>query len=438
MHIRILLSVLVLLAIPVGVEATGPEGETEILFAEGLLEYNRGNYDEAQVSFARALVLDPDYAPAAYFLGMSYYRQEKYADAALAFKIAAKKDKKQPEPHFYRGISFYRMDLPYNALPELQRAHKVAGDGPLKELADSYIRVITGSSEWAEWRRRPWFFYTSLSTQYDSNVTLDPENITLTNLPSDQSDVQIAAQVGGGYHIIQRKKYRFTWEGYYFQTIYPDLNEFSFGLAHVELRNQVALGKFVLRLPAIYEFSLLGSDAYLQSPQLKPSLSHLAADRFLTRLTTLLRYHRFFESVIDPAQDRDAWNLVTELAEYIYFAKRRRYLKVSYSFEQNWAKGADWDYSAHTIGGAFYTPLAWDVSTYVYAFYTVDKNFSNVDSIIGTKRDDARHHYGIRFSWPVYYGLNLSVHYDFQRNSSNQAIFEYNKHLVGVTFDYRI
>ena len=140
----------------------------------------------------------------------------------------------------------------------------------------------------------------------------------------------------------------------------------------------------------------------------------------------------------NSAQRRDAINLEGELEQFFYFDGRQRYFKVGYLFENNWARGDDWDYLSHTVGGAFFTPIAWEVTTYLFGYYTIDKSFQNTDSVIGTRRDDSHQYYGIVFSRPIIDGITLSVHYTYRKNSSNQAFFQYNKHLAGVTFGFNI
>ena len=428
---------------PLVAQAAGSRGKAEIAFSQGLLAYNRKEYAQAEKKFQRSHQLDPTRADAPFFLGMSRFRLERYPQAVQAFddSIALKRD--NPEPVFYRGLSLYRMDRKGEALADFKKAESLASEGPVKDLASSYARSLergktAPSEEGAGRPKKRWSFYGSLTTQYDSNVTLDPENITLASLPSDQGDVQLAVRVGGSYDVVRREKYRLVPEVFYYQTIYPDLEDFSYGLAHVEVRNEYRSGNLFLRVPVAYEFSILQTSKYLQSAQLNPSVSYLLAKYFLTQFSPKFRLDYFFQTLTNNAQDRDARNLQLEIAEYLYFDQKKRYLKVSYFYEKNWADGSDWDYQSHNIGVALFSPIVWKVSAYFSAGVTVDKDFDSVDSIIGVERDDFGFNYGLTLSRPVTDFMTVSTHYNFRHNSSNIGFFEYNKHLAGVTFGFHL
>lgn len=64
--------------------------QSPILFMQlGLLQYNNREYDAAAESLERALELQPDYANAQYFLGLSYVRLGRNADAIDQFTALA-------------------------------------------------------------------------------------------------------------------------------------------------------------------------------------------------------------------------------------------------------------------------------------------------------------------------------------------------------------
>lgn len=439
MGLRHRLAVLLFLLLPITSLAAGMEGQAEIAFAAGLVAYQEQDYVGAQLYFDRAALLNPQHKSAGFFRGLSAYQRGHYAEALPDLARAAAANPQDAEPQLYQGLCHYQLNQKEQALPFLQRAYDLAPPGDTRNQARHYITELGGTvpAEQDE-HAKDWFFFANLSTVYDSNISLDPENLTLTTLPSDQDDVQISMQVGGGYHIIDGPQYRFTIAGSYYQALYPDLNQFNFGLARIEFRNQWVWGDFFFYVPVAYEFSLLATSKYLQRAELAPVFGYWAADRFLTRLRVRARYNDFFQSASSAPQDRDAINVEAELAEYFYFDERKRYFKVAYAFERNWAQGGDWDYLAHTIRGAFYSPIAWKVDTYLFAAYTLDRNFDSVDSVLGARRDDNHQFYGIRLSRPLIDGLSLSLHYSFRRNRSNLAVFQYNKHIVGVTFAFRI
>ncbi len=439
MGFRRILVIALCIGLPLTGLAAGLQGQAEIAFAEGLIAYQEQDYVGAQLYFDRAAQLNPQHESAAFFRGLSSYQRGQYAKAIPDFKAAAAANPQAVEPHYYQGLAYYHLNRKDEALRAFKQTYKQAPPGDISRNASNYIAEITGTVPTYRGRHgKPWFFFANVGTLYDSNVSLDPEDLTLATLPSDQDDIQISAYVGAGYHLVSGPVYRFTSAASYYQAFYPDLNSFDFGLARAELRHQWTVGKFLFKLPFAYEFSLLGHDKYMQRPEVAPSIAYWAGKQYLIRMRTRLRYNDFFQNPSSAAQDRDAWNMGIELAQFFYFDKQRRYFKLSYNFERNWAQGNDWDYLAHTIGAAFFNPIVWKIDSYLFATYTVNRDYDNVDSIFGSRRQDNYQNYGIRFSRPIVKGLSLSLHYGFQRNRSNLAIFQYNKHTAGVTFAFRI
>ncbi|MBU6427221.1 tetratricopeptide repeat protein [Patescibacteria group bacterium] len=71
-----------------------------LYFQLGLLEYNAKAYDQAAQALAKAVELQPQYANAQYFLGLSYVRLNKIADAITQFEDLAKTNPDNQEISF--------------------------------------------------------------------------------------------------------------------------------------------------------------------------------------------------------------------------------------------------------------------------------------------------------------------------------------------------
>lgn len=419
-------------------------GKAEIAFSQGLLNYQKGQYAQAQQQLSRAIELNPEHGTAAYFLGMTFFHTENYPEAITAFNQAVAHDEADPNAFFYRGLSHYRlgqMDLGQMDLGETKSAEadfeKVVAltpDGPLKELAQSYLRSLQGPLKNNVATAKSWFVNATLTSLFDTNASLDPDNLTLASLPSDQNDAQIAVQARGGYHWFENDWYRLTTEASYYQSAYLELDRFNYGLAHAELGNQFHWGNLGLQAPVSYEFSLLGRDKYLNSLQMAPTVSYTLGRRLLSQLTSRARYDGFFQTFTNAAQDRDAWNLQLELAEYLLTDDQKHYVKTAYIFEKNWADGNDWDFHIHKIELATLTPFFAGINLDLHAVFTLERQFASVDSVLGSKRNDFGQAYGVGLSRQIIDHLSIKAHYDYYLNDSNQGVFTYNRHLAGVTF----
>lgn len=182
----------------------------------------------------------------------------------------------------------------------------------------------------------------------------------------------------------------------------------------------------------MYEFSVLGAAKFLGVFAMAPNVSYFWKDRMLTQIGAPVAYNNFFQTGAG-AQNRDAWNLKPGIAQYVFFNDRKHYVAVSYNYEHNWASGNDWDYHANTVIVSTLLPLPWQMDLYVFGNATFNYNFNNVDSVIGTRRKDTLYMVGANLSKNFMKHLDVSVHYNFWKENSNQAFFTYDRNLVGVT-----
>lgn len=417
------------------VHAADNAGRAEIAFSEGLLSYNSKKYDAAVKSFSSAVTLNPKNAEARHFLGMTQFQRGNYAAAIQAFDAAIALKNDVAESYFYRGLSAYRSGLKDKAAADFKKARAMASPGPVKDLSQSFIRNIDAGEEvaqTAEEEAKRWYVYGSLSTSYDSNVSLNPDSLSLANLPSDTRDAEFALRGGGGYRVVDTKKFQLAPEAFYYQSLHPRLNGYNFGLGHVGIQNKFMTGHWTMGVPLTYEFSFLGTAKFLGAAAMSPNVSFFWMNRMLTQISMPTAYNDFFQTGAG-AQNRDAWNLLPGIAQYVFFNDKKHYVAVSYNYEKNLASGNDWDYHANTIIASGLFPLPWQMDFYVFGNITFDKNFNNVDSIIGTRRKDTLYMVGANLSRKFMEHLDVSLHYNYWNERSNQAFFTYDRNLVGVT-----
>jgi len=437
---RSLLLLCLLWWLPSEAWTAGPAAQAEIAYSKALLQYEKQEYATAEQGFARASQLDPQNFHATYFLGMSHFQQEEYQEAVDAFNKAIALKQVDPEPYYYRGIALYRLGQRRDALDDFIEVSNKAPEGEMQRMANAYILNIESGDAFlvGDGREKPWFIYADLAVNFDSNVTLDPEDVTISTLPSDQDDAQFVLMGGGGYHIVQKKNYRLTGEAFYVQTLYPDLSGFNYGLAHADITNQFRWGKGYTTIELGDEFSILATSKYLNSILAHLHHSQVWSKTFLTRVGSYTRRNIFFQNIANPAQNRDAWNLQPGIDQYFYFMNQRMYFDIYYRYEHNFATGNDWDFHAHRVGMAYFTPIAWKVYAYLFAEFLLDKDFNNVDSVLGMRRDDSGQYAGIQFSREVHEYVTVRIHYSFLRNASNLPIFQYNRHLAGAAVSFRM
>ncbi|PIR21221.1 MAG: hypothetical protein COV45_00310 [Deltaproteobacteria bacterium CG11_big_fil_rev_8_21_14_0_20_47_16] len=431
--------IVVLLALLISASALAADdaGRAEVAFSEGLLAYNNQNYNRAERDFSKAVSLNPKLQKAQHFLGMTEYQLGRYEAAQQAFGAAIALGDVASATRFYRGLSLYRIGQMTQARSDFVRAQELAPPGDIDNLSSSYVRNIDSGEEIqsvAVGESKRWYVYASYSTSYDSNVSLNPDNLALANLPSDSRDAEFALRGGGGYHVVDTKHLKITPEAFYYQSLHPRLTGFNYGLAHIGLQNKFIEGRWTMGIPTTYEFSTLGSTKFLGVVAVNPNVTYFWMNRMLTQIGMPTSYDDFFQTVTNNPQDRDAWNLLPGITQYVFFNDKKHYVALAYNYEKNWASGNDWDYHANTIVASGLLPLPWQMDLYVFGSFTFDKNFNNVDSVIGTRRKDTLYMAGANLTRKFFKYMDVTLHYNYWNENSNQAFFTYDRNLVGVTF----
>lgn len=378
--------------------AAGNAGLAQVAFSKGLLAYNQKNFIEAAQEFQTAVNLEPE---------------------------------KLPTAHLFLGLSLWQLGKTDEARPHFQAVINTSTSATDKQMAQNYL----GQKKSADRRLRG---NVSVAALYDSNVTLEPSAITVASLPSSKDDFVSQTSAGISYQMVAKKNYGFIANASYSQSIHADLDQFNYGLAHVDLTENFAHGNFWASSPLIYEYSLLGTNSYLNSYQWKPSLGLKEGKHFITVVRPWARRDAFLQDTTTHAQDRDAWSIDASVVQYFMLnQKQTAYISAGYTLESNLADGNDWDYTAHKIDITVGAPLFAKVNASVSTSITADEKYKHTDSIIGTKRSDDGVNITTSLSRELGKNFTLAGSYSFMKNNSNIAYFEYTRHLAGVTLAFR-
>ncbi|OGP09659.1 MAG: hypothetical protein A2048_03945 [Deltaproteobacteria bacterium GWA2_45_12] len=421
--------------------AAGPEGRAEVVFSKGLLEYNDWQYARAAVLFSEAASLNPRHHGAAYFAGLSHYNLKNSSQAIGFFKKAADLVPQDPSSHLFLGLSLWKEGKKEEARFQFETVLKLKASSSEKEIARGYLETNKSSlkKESAQPETtRPFFAYASLTTLFDSNVTLEPNDLSLSSLPSDKDDWVWGVGVGTGYHFVNREKYGLMVDVSHNHSIHAELEDFNYGVTHVGLTERFTHGSFWATLPLVYEASMLGSEGYLQSFQWNPNLGLKHGTHFISLFRPRARRDVFLQDTSTQDQDRDAWAVEGSFSEYFILNKKQSaYIMTGYTFGANLADGDDWDYLSHTLQAVAAFPLFWDLGIQGAASYLLDKNFFNTDSILGEERSDDAFTLTGSLYRRVGAWLTVTGFYSYTSNSSNIDYFEYKKHVGGLSLGFR-
>ena len=197
-HLAFVFGFLLLTMGPNGYAATQQtDSKTAVAtYTQGVQAFQHGDYHAALKAFLQARAKGYHDAKLTYSLGVTYYRLGRYAEATHEFKRLLSDPKLAALCHYNLGRIAEAQQNPTTALHEYRLTYAQAQQPSLKALADSQIRRLTG-------KHTPplrGFGYANVTTGYDDNVALAPQNSTVTQSSGAGSPL-MTVLLGGGYQL---------------------------------------------------------------------------------------------------------------------------------------------------------------------------------------------------------------------------------------------
>lgn len=367
-------------------------------YNNGYANFLLGNYEEAIVSLNEAKTLDP--------------------------KLATKAD-------YYAGISNFRLNQ-YNASKEnFEFVLRGNPDSNISKSVEDYLNVINSYNK---------KFYGTLSVgmQYDSNVSLEPEDV---NTFSGENDFSGIFFVNLGYKPFLREDAEFGFDYKGFLSLHFDVTDFNIQ----NHRFTVFGGKkysngFQIFADYYYEMVFIGDstvdERFSQTHSTKPGIAYNWSDRVSTQFTYNFKYRDF-----DDFPERDAFNHRWALSQTFRFYSGRLFLVPGAAFSLNTADdvaGArNYDYYSPE---AFFDMLALfnhglSVFANVYYYYQdyYNDDFGREDNQLGVRTIVSKN---------LFDGISLDFGYQYVLNNSDSSFpgfepFDYRRHIFTTAFSYR-
>ncbi len=365
-----------------------------------------GRSQEAVAIFEGLLAKDPAHVPTRYFLGQAHAR--------LGNRDAAMRE--------WQWVRDNGTGTPYEgwartALARFGEGREVALPPDLK----------------------PWSVTSRYGYEYDSNVTLKPNDGSLAGARDESAGRQVM-DLNLGYRARSRADGTVDLLYATRQSFHDDsLNEFNFHSEEFGLnaRKRLRWGARDLVAGARYDFLMGFLDDDLFSVSNRWTLS---ADARLTPRSQTVLFDRFTLSGFGPdgsepaRTSRDGATNDVGVTHYVYAEDFRSYLYARQEFNSSHTRGTNFDAVGSTSRVGVHAPLKdrlhLDVSTGLdLGFY---HNFSSVSSGDTSRRRDR--------VWDVYTALTyrlserlaLRGFYRFINGENQNNLFDYNRHLGGV------
>lgn len=389
----------------------------KVAFLEGMVLQKQGEHDAAIARFQHALDLDPAYAQAAEFqIALSLLKQRELKKARERLQAVILED-------------------PQTDLAAFARRYQ--------DLVERRIEL-----------EKPWRFTASVFGGYDSNVVLDPLDLTPAAAAAlGPTDDEESGFLNGRFRVdyvpILKGKWLFNASYSLFGNLYQNHSTTHDSVINtLQVSPGYNFGRFALNLSVIYNHAMVknpGYKKYMDTFAAGPLFRFLLKPNHIIEVSALYdvkEYNAEFNDSpsedVDNDRDADGWR---SYLGWIWTFKQTGFLNLRYEYAYEDTDGAYWENDTHRFAANLSYPLpkrlALQLSGQVYF-----QDYQNRQPVIGQsepwiEREDDVQEGSIGLTWNFRKNTTIIMQFMKTRANSNIDIYEYEREIFQAGVEYR-
>ena len=425
-------------------EAEGGEGEIsfeELQKTRAAHLFKLGKYQEALGEFEKLSQTYPaDTLPRRY-TGMTLTLLGRLDEAISIYQESLGREPENPALHYYLARVYHEQGAKDKAKEELEEVLRLDPEGFYGQPARIAIPVV-------ERRRlveKPWDVWIASGYEYDSNVTLAPNDKALRGT-DDESAGRYYLALGGKYKWFQRGRFD-SHAGYRLYRSFHDdsLNEFNYTFQEFflinEYRSMIFNREVKWGLRDSIPLGFLAGNLFSWGNELTFYVNGRVTKNTFTEL-----FHRY--SHIEFGPDGAIPNLTARDGEYnstgihhrFYFSNLTRYVFVGYEFQTAATQGNNFDRVGHFFQVGLNTPITKKlVFNVTGSFVTAD--YPHYSAEIAPIEPLARRDHDWVLFTSLTYNLtrnwSLQGFYRYGNSNNRNDIFQHDRQIGGVELLFR-
>lgn len=446
--------------------------DAEAAAIEGRCALHLERYDQAIDPLQRARDLDPSLEGLSADLAMAHYHRGDLAAASRELDAAEREDPEDPRVQLYRGLVLLDRSEDAAAAARFERAASLA-DAGVDPLASYYAglawqrarerqkaredleRVVAGDPDgpWADAARRRlaeldaatgfepgrWSASASTGVEYDDNVVLRGEGVSLPSDISDEDDWSVWWSADLRAELLRTENWAGGATGGYYGNAHFELEDFNqhTPTASLWLDRRVDDQSF-LRLQPFFGYTWFGGDPYLMNVGgvLSYNRDFDAAGQGV--LYTSLAYRNYLYAVHGPfADDLDRDGLDFRAGyEHAIAVTDTTTLRGGLEYGLYEAEGREYSHSSYGGSVGLRQGLPWKLTfdaeaTYAWEPYRHASRFGPTAGASGPDRRDHYLHARAQLDRPITDWMSVAAYYAYTNNDSNTRPFDYDRNVVG-------
>lgn len=436
---------------------------------------------EAITALDEAQRLDPQLGDAQLPLLIARYQVGDLEGARRSLDAMPANATQRPEYHLYRGLLLLEGAQAEQAGAAFDRARELAPT-EMAPIAAYYSGVawlsakdraranasfdraiaLAPGSEWAKQAEAarngaaagppPRWAWVRVGAEWDSNVVLRGEGVDLDSDISNERDGRAVWVAHGGAQLFRRGDFSGGLSGTYYGSAHFDLGDFDEHHPTLSPWLDYRIDEATLfRLRYDVGYAWIDGEDFLFDHQLTPTLYHdwgtAGRSQFSARVSVL--DYKFTTSTPDlllfPANYRDrdgiGWGLT---AQHAFPLSQDTDLQFGVSYLGFAADGREYDYNGAELFAGFETqlPAAIMLRAVTGVAWLPFENRSSFEDPSGSgsyesdDREDVAFRARMELERELGAGFSLLARYRYQNRASNVAVFDYDRHVVGLYVTY--
>lgn len=364
-------------------------------------------------------------------LGIVEIRRGHYEAATTALKKAENEDPTKAVPaRYYQGLAAYRQGHNEEASEQFSWVNQQGGNSPYVRESSAFLASLRSGGG------RDYFLHGGLAFEYDSNVALAPDNGNVaSNLLgiSGEDDGRAVMTAGGKYAIVNTPTLRMAVGYDFLASLHFDLERFDVQTHRIGTDTQYVYGPLTFGLATAYEFAMLDEESLSHGGAVLP---WLRIDEGTFGRTEIYYRMRARDYVLAPySAQRDSINNAVGGRQFFSLGAYDRNVILGYRFDNDSAEriaGEDYDYN----GDQFEAGIEWAFCPELRADLTFAYKLENY-SEASSNRDDDEYLVIARVEKKILPYTWLMASYIFDRNVSDQVVFDYTRHITSLGVEVR-
>lgn len=394
------------------------------------------------------------------------------ADAAAALERAGEsRAGLDPAASYYAGRAWQIAENAERARAALER---VIETNPNTPWADAAQRALGQWTMRAGSRAVPWVSITG-GLEWDSNVAFLGRGLATPDELDNESDFRGVWSVDGGMPLVKLGKSTFGVRGFYTGSAHFHENDFDLEYPGGALWLDIPTSeRSALLLEAGGGYAWLGYEPYVTTAWFAPEWRYDWGDPGVTRVGAAVTGYDFHQNDGDDTdalpngtcppgvgrcgppgvnerdeRDRDGVAFTASVLHTVALRDGDTELRGGPLFERYDSQGSDWEGWGFGATAGVRQKLPWQLTldvdaVYLHRPFDSPSSYPDPDRIVfgqeyplsNDDREDDYVEVDVRLEKPITDRLTASVRYDYLRNFSNEAVFDYDRHLVGAYLTY--